>query len=604
MTKKRAWTIFRIIVPTILSLFLLTILLEHTSFLTLFTGICIFLFAMTLLQESFKILSGGILDQFLDKVANTNFKSFIFAFVLTTFVQSSGLVSVIAISFLSASLITLSSGVAMIYGVNLSTALSAWIMSFFGVKSQISLYAMPLIVFGVLFFINKHKKVKGLGLFLLSLGFLFLGISYMKEGFENFKESIDISQFQMQGFLGLIVYVLIGFFITTLTQSSHATLTLAIVALNAGEISYENSIAIVIGANVGSTIMTVIGSLNSNIEGKKLTATHVFFNIAVALLAIVFFKYYLWMTEVGAELVGIASDDLVLKLSLFATIFNIIGVVIFYPFISQMCTFLNKIIKVNPRKSHIEQPVYLTESALEFSDSALEVLYLESKHLFKNTTNLVSRAISLNSGDIYTEENVDELISRRNRPIEMNFDEEYQNKFKGIYSNILEFAVDASALSDDSEISAEFMDLRRANLFMATAIKSAQTLQINIIKYAFSTNEVIKNEYDGIRKNLLRTLRLAQALIEAQDNEGVKELIEELNYNVKKYDSISSSSLDSHIRYNRITDTIASSIMNDMALAKSIANDLTHSSEILVYHMNDKLGDSSQKLIDEEIHKD
>jgi len=596
MVKKSVFAVFRIVFPVVLSLCLLIILINHTSFLTLFTGICIFLFAMTLLQESFKILSGGILDRFLDKVANTNFKSFIFAFTLSTFVQSSGLVSVIAISFLSAGLITLSSGVAMIYGVNLSTALSAWIMSFFGVKSQISLYAMPLIVFGVLFFINKHKKVKGLGLFLLSLGFLFLGISYMKEGFESFKDSVDISQFQMKGFWGLIVYTIIGFFITTLTQSSHATLTLAITALSTGQISYENAIAIVIGANVGSTIMTVIGSLNANIEGKKLTVTHVFFNLVVALMSIVFFKYYLAMTDFFAFYFGIAEDDYVLKLSLFATIFNIIGVIIFYPFIPQMCAFLNRFVKENAKKSLVQKPLYLSDSALEFSDSALEVLYLESKHLFKNTTKIISKAVGLNQGDIYTSEDIEELIKRRNKPIEMNFDEEYQQKFKGIYSDIIDFAVNANALSENSQRSAEFMDIRRANLFMATAIKDTQILQVNILKYAFSTNEIIKNEYDTLRKNLLRTLRLTQALIEAQDDELLKELLEELDYNVKKYDALSSNSLDSLIRYKRITDTLATSIMNDTALARSIAKDLTHASEILAQHKNETIGDSTQKL--------
>ncbi|TEY02005.1 Na/Pi cotransporter family protein [Campylobacter sp. US33a] len=578
--------LFRISLSIILALILLFILIKNINFLTLCTGICIFLFAMMLLQESFKILSGSFLDIFVSKMTDKNYKSFLFGLTLSTLVQSSGLVSIIAISFLSAKLITLAAGIAMIYGVNLSTAGSAWIVGYLGVKSQISLFAMPLIVFGVIFFLNKHKKIKGFGLFLLSLGFLFLGISYMKEGFGNFKDSIDISKYQMQGFLGLITYVFIGLIITVITQSSHATLTLAITALSVGQISYENSIALAIGANVGSTMMTIIGSLNSNIEGKKLTVTHVLFNLIAAVLSIIFIKYYLEFTDILSLWLGILENDYVLKLAVFTTIFNVIGVVLLYPFISQMCAFLNYIVKENPKKSSGDKTKYLNNSALEFSDSALEVLYLESKHLLNNAFSIVAKMISLEPADIYSKDEVKAIIEQRNKPLEESFETLYHNRFKNIYSEIIDFAVRATNEGENSKHTTQFMDIRRANLFMATAVKDAKDLQENILKFAFSNNEIIKNEYSHLRRNLLRMLRLLKDMIESSDIDHLNQINSDLELNVKKYDAISSHSLDSLIRYKRITDSMATSIMNDTALARSIAKDLMHASKILTRFKN------------------
>ncbi|MCW1360837.1 Na/Pi symporter [Campylobacter jejuni] len=525
--------LFRISLSIILALILLFILIKNINFLTLCTGICIFLFAMMLLQESFKILSGSFLDIFVSKMTDKNYKSFLFGLTLSTLVQSSGLVSIIAISFLSAKLITLAAGIAMIYGVNLSTAGSAWIVGYLGVKSQISLFAMPLIVFGVIFFLNKHKKIKGFGLFLLSLGFLFLGISYMKEGFGNFKDSIDISKYQMQGFLGLITYVFIGLIITVITQSSHATLTLAITALSVGQISYENSIALAIGANVGSTMMTIIGSLNSNIEGKKLTVTHVLFNLIAAVLSIIFIKYYLEFTDILSLWLGILDNDYVLKLAVFTTIFNVIGVILLYPFISQMCAFLNYIVKENPKKSSGDKTKYLNNSALEFSDSALEVLYLESKHLLNNAFSIVAKMISLEPADIYSKDEVKAIIEQRNKPLEESFETLYHNRFKNIYSEIIDFAVRATNEGENSKHTTQFMDIRRANLFMATAVKDAKDLQENILKFAFSNNEIIKNEYSHLRRNLLRMLRLLKDMIESSDIDHLNQINSDLELNVK-----------------------------------------------------------------------
>ena len=560
---------------------LLIVLIQNVSLLTLCAGVCLFLFAMMLLQESFKILSGGVLDVFLDKVANTNYKSFLFGFTVSSLVQSSGLATVIAISFLSAGLMALQSGIAMVYGINLSTAGSAWLVGYFGLKSKISLYAMPLIIFGLGFFISKNKKIKGFGLFLLSLGLLFLGISYMKEGFENFKDTFDISQFQMEGLAGLLLYTLIGFGVTVITQSSHATLTLALAALAVGQVSYENAIGVAIGANVGSTIMAVIGSINSNIEGKKITVTHVFFNCFAALMAIVFFKLYLIAVDYLCAWVGIAENDYVLKLAMFTTLFNVIGVIVLYPFISQMENFLNKYVKPSESKDDEVKPMFLSDEVLQFSDSALQSVTLESIRLLEGTLGLIAKVISFQPEDVQSQEEIPTVLSQRNQPNDFEFDAAYHKEFKGLYSSIIEFAVRAGYEASTPERNTIFMDIRRANLYMASAVKEASQLQTNINKFGFSNNGYIRAEYAAMRRNLLRLLRNVHSITQATTIEEIDQIQREILENSEKFDVVSSSSLDTLIRNHCISDSVATSIMNDNAISRNLAKNLYDVIELL-----------------------
>ena len=140
---------------------------------------------------------------------------------------------------------------------------------------------MPMLVFGIIFSLQKRISLRGIGNILAGLGFFFLGIHYMKEGFDVFKEYIDLSQYAISGFLGIVIYTGIGIVITTILQSSSATMALILTALAAGQIEYENALALAIGANVGTTITAVLGSISTNIAGKRLAGAHLIFNLIV-----------------------------------------------------------------------------------------------------------------------------------------------------------------------------------------------------------------------------------------------------------------------------------------------------------------------------------
>lgn len=557
------------------------------SFLTIIFGVCIFLYAMSVLEKSFSMMAS--LETFLKKMTKSNFQSFIFGSVSTTIMQSSGLVSVLAISFLSAGLISLASGLSIIYGINLATITTGWFLAGFGLKVDIAAYSMPLIVIGMLCMVNKTEKIKGFGYFLFSIGLLFLGISYMKGGFDHIKDSIDLSQFAMSGLGGLLVYTFIGIIVTVLIQSSHASLTLAIAALSVGQITYENAVGIAIGSNVGSTVMAVIGSLNANIEGKKLTVAHVLFNVSCAIISIILITPFMYITDITSDYFGIASDDYTLRLAVFLSYFNAVGVVIFYPLIPVIEKLLNKFMKDSRKRSKIDSAKYLDEQSLQFPDSALEVLSKEILHLYANANSIIAKAISINSNDIQNDNiSAKSIINSRQTPIKMDYDELYNNRFKEIYSQIIDYAILAGANARPEQLS-KFMDIRRAALIMAEALKDMKNTQPNIYRYITSSNQYAKEEYDKLRVEMLESLRIMYKIASIKDPDELETQIKNLRKIYYEYDS--EFDFDILIINKKITNKMATSLMNDTALMKNITKGMLKVAEMIFihHHSNEKL---------------
>jgi len=354
-------------------------------------GVSIFLFGMLFLEEGFKAFTGGLLEKLLKKTTDRQWKAVAFGILTTTIMQSSSLVSVITISFLSAGLIWLASGIGIIFGANIGTTTGAWLVAGFGLKVKISAYAMPMLVFGIILVFQSQKALKGIGYILAGLGFLFLGIHHMKEGFEVFRETIDLAEYAMPGFLGLIVFTLMGTVATVIMQSSHATLVLIITALAAGQITYENALALAIGANIGTTITAIIGSMSSNYQGKRLAAAHLIFNGITGAIAIAFIHQIVWMVDAVSVRVGIAADDYTLKLAVFHTIFNVIGVGVMWPLTGWLVSFLQRVI---PKpKVETAEPRFITDTAFGFPETLLNAVRQETQHLYDNALEVMSRGL-------------------------------------------------------------------------------------------------------------------------------------------------------------------------------------------------------------------
>ena len=292
-------------------------------------GVGIFIIGMHFMEDGFKLFSGGILEKLISKSTDTTFKAVNLGVIATAFLQSSSLVSIIVISFLSAKIISLAGALGVVFGSAVGTTATTWIVSTLGLKIDIAALSLPMIIFGVIFRFYKNKNFQGLGNILLGLGFVFLGIAYMKDGFEDLKKGIDLAQFSMDGYVGILVYALIGMIATIIIQSSSATMALTITALATGQIVYINAMAIAVGANIGTATTAALGAMVSNANAKRMAVGLFIFKGITAIFTIILLYFIIDLVDYLAILFGIKEDDWAMKLAIFHTFFNLAGLVVF-----------------------------------------------------------------------------------------------------------------------------------------------------------------------------------------------------------------------------------------------------------------------------------
>ena len=572
--------------------------IQSKNILSISAGVAIFLFGMLSLEQGFRFFSGGLLEKFLKAFTNKVYRSIMFGAITSTMMQSSGLVAVIAISFISAGLIGLSQGIGIVLGANIGTTTGAWLIAGYGLKISIATYAMPMLVFGILFIFQNNQKFKGLGYVLTGLGFAFLGIAYMKDGFDAFKQTIDLTQYSVDGFQGTLIYVFIGIVATVVMQSSHASLVLILTALSASQISYENAIALTLGANMGTTITAIIGALGASLEGKKLAGAHFFVNISTALVLIGFVPQFIQFIDFTAPYLSIGETDFALKIALYHTYFNLLCVAFFAPLIPQLTSFLDKIIKKKETTTQTitDDILFINDIALDFPNTAQAVLFKETKHLYNNVFDIISKGLSVTREDITSGMAVEDIISLRNAPFTVDMNEFYENRIKDIYGKIINFAIMAQGKFDE-ETTRDIVPLKNANIRIVEAFKASKHMQKNMLFYLGSSNEYIKGEYNHIRKNLIKLLRNMQLIFNTTEEDVAVLLLSKIKLDVQKYDIAANKSLDELIRSNKINYSMATSLMNDTTYAYTIASELAEVANILFVHREKEGRENREALI-------
>lgn len=548
------------------------------DFKTIASGIAIFIVGMVFMEDGFRLFTGGVLEKILKKTTDTVFKSVLSGFAVTALIQSSSLTSVIAISFLSAEMIALSQAIGIIFGANIGTTATAWIVSAFGMKIKISVYAMPMLVFGVLFLFFKSKTYKGLGNILLGLGFIFLGISFMKDGFETLKSGLDLANFAMDGMLGIVVYVAVGAVATVIIQSSSATMALIITAVATGQIDYVNSISLAIGANVGTTVTAILGSLTSNANGKRLAVAHFIFNMVTAAFAIIFMQVLMNLVDVISGVVGITDKDIAMKLSLFHTIFNIAGVLIVTPFIGKLVIFLETLFVTQGEKRG--KPKYLDDTVVLSPGPALVALYKETEHLYDSITYTLIRALRLRHQDVYSQTKMKTVVERVEEEI-VDVDKIYEERIKGLYGEILRFSIISEDNMEEDE-KRKVYALKLVCRDMIETVKDVRELQKNIVIYLQAKNEFIKEEYNFLRENIADVLRYVNAVRIEKENENSGSVnLSKMKETYRGLDIVAAKRLSVLLREDKINDSMASSLMNDGTYAREIAGHLLASGTVL-----------------------
>ncbi len=567
----------KILLPTIL-LVLAYGFWVSPNFKAIAAGVAIFLFGMLSLEEGFRAFTGGALDRILKRTTSSTGKSLLFGIVSTSLMQSSSLVSVITISFLSAGLITLTAGIGIIFGANLGTTTGAWLIAGFGLKVNIAAYAMPLLAFGVILVFQSSKSLKGIGYILAGLGFLFLGIHYMKEGFETFKETINLAEYAVAGYPGVLLFTAIGIFATVVMQSSHATLVLIITALAAGQITYENALALAIGANVGTTITAILGAMSANEAGRRLAAAHFVFNMVTGAIAIAFIYQLVDIVNGTSGLLGIADENYTLKLAVFHTIFNLIGIVVMLPLLNRLVVWLEEFIP--EKKPEVDQPKYLSESSAEFPGTAMEAVRLETMRLYEAALRIIIDGLGLKVADVLSSVDLEQQVKAQARVHQFDIDAMYEKHIKGIYSAIVAF-ISETAFSRREEQSTDLQRLREAGTHLVEAIKDTSQLQENLVHYVGSENLKMREVYNRVRLEMgliIRDLEEMRAsgggVLDILSLDGLKLLVEEEQKRVNQVTT-------ELIGRRDITPAMGSSLINDSVFAHDISMNLIRAAQTL-----------------------
>ncbi len=585
----------KIFFVAVLVLFAATIIL-NPNFERVAAGVAILLFGMMMLENGFKVFTQGRLRKLLKNATNKLYKSISVGAIVTAFIQSSSLVTVITISFISAGLISLSGGIGLVFGANLGSTATAWLVSGFGLKINIATLAMPMLIFGLLFTFQKKETLKGIGQILAGLGFFFLGIHYMKEGFDVFKEYIDLTEYAVSGYLGVVVYVFLGIIITTILQSSSATIALILTALAAGQVEYENALALAIGANIGTTITAILGAIGSNIAGKRLAASHLVFNVVTGIVAMALIYPLANLVDLLANKIGFDSNNYTLRLSLFHTIFNVLGVIIMIPFIPRLERFLIRHLKEKGGKD-IDEPKFLAQKMLEYPEALLASLMNESKYLFENAIfEIVTHAVNVHREDIISDLKIKKIVKKSKDDLKTDVDALYYSKVKHIYGEIIRYATKGqSELSLTETQTGQILEIKVANRKMVEIIRDVQELSKNVGFYLNSENKYMSKEYDKFRKKVVRVLRAIYLFRTKEDGEGYYKTLLKLKEHAKIGKYQSNESIDDLIRNNKITVDMGSSLVNDNGNVNDIIKKLIDIAELLYTKKDSLLENGKEK---------
>ncbi|MDE6886571.1 MAG: Na/Pi symporter [Helicobacteraceae bacterium] len=558
------------LITTIAILALFYVFYTFSASIEIISGAAIFLFGMLVLQDGFRMLSGGFLEKMMKKVTGNTFKSIIFGAVSTTIMQSSTLISLFAISFVSAGIISLVQGVGVILGSNLGNSTGAWIIASIGNKANISTFALPIIAFGVVFLFHKAKAIKGFGYILAGVGLIFLGIAYIKIGFDNYQDSINFAQYDISGFKGMVVFLGVGLVATLIMQSTHATLVLIMAALSTGQISLDSGIALTIGAQLGSSITTGIGAINASIDGKRLAMAHVVFNLITAIVAIILSKQIIFVVELVAKLVSI--ENINLKLAIFHTLFNCLGIAIMLPFLNKFVYYLTKFIAVR-KKDNSDAPIYLDDSKIDFAEASLEAIRNETKHLYDNSLGIIAHSIGFDRSGIRSFEPIENLVKdKKLLKDDIDLKYLYESKVKSLSIAIMEFTAKAKTHMGQEEQMKEVFKLQIASKSIVEATKQMQLVYNNLQKFSLSENKLLSGEYDKMRSTLAYLLRSIEELRISPDDD--KQAINKIakykaSFNYDDLDVL--NKIDSLIAQKSISIAEGTSMINDLSFIRQVA---------------------------------
>ena len=529
---------------------------------TLLGALGMFLYGMNLMSSGLQKAAGDKLRGFLSAMTSNPFKGVLTGLGITSIIQSSSATTVMVVSFVNAGLLTLTQAIGVIMGANIGTTVTAWLVAWLGFKADISILAIPLMLFGFLFSNSKKNKHQNIGELIVGFSLLFLGLSFMKESVPDLRETPQVLEFvrnwSSYGFGSVLLFLAFGTILTLVLQSSSATMAITLIMLSMGWIPFHMACAMVLGENIGTTITANIAAAVGNTQAKRAAMSHTIFNVFGVIWALILFKPFTALVGKVIELFGLpnpaaegfavvegdmgSSTAALYGLSMLHTMFNTINTLILVWFIKYIEKAVVWIIKPKNQEAEPFRLKYISAGPLATPELAAAQAFDEIVHFAQISRNGLGYAKQAIAADA---KHFDELREKLVKYEEISDRIEYEIaaflngvsagdiseatrvKIKAMYKIIGEL----ESLGDSGEAISRMLSRRnehkksfdtatieKINLMIAKVDSAYEVMIANLIAAHEGTLTSIANAYDAEEQiNALRN-ELREAEIEALDN--------------------------------------------------------------------------------------
>lgn len=285
------------------------------DFISLLGSVCLFLYGMKVMSEGLQKVAGDRLRTILGAMTRNRFAGVLTGILITALIQSSSASTVMVVSFVNAGLMSLAQSMAVIFGANVGTTVTTWIISAFSFEVNISDYSILLLAVGVPMLFMKKGFYKSLGEFLIGFCFLFMGLDLISHYVPNLQENPEmlrfLSSYTSLGFGSVLIFFGIGILLTMIAQSSAATFAITLIMCSQSWISFTLGCAIILGGNIGTTITPVLASLSGNLAAKRTAMGHVLFNVIGSIIVLcVFHPFMELVADITAWCQGLNPLDI------------------------------------------------------------------------------------------------------------------------------------------------------------------------------------------------------------------------------------------------------------------------------------------------------
>lgn len=509
-----------------------------TGLLQLIGSLAFLLYGMKLMSDGVQKSAGERLQRALSVMTGNRFKGLLTGLVITMVIQSSGATTVMVVTFVNAGLLTLQQSVGVIFGANIGTTITAWIVSIFGFNFKISAFAIP--IFGAGFFLTLTKKNlnKNIGQALMGFGLLFLGLSMLSDSLSFKPEQLSrfswVDDIQSWGAASLIIAIFVGIIITAILHSSSAFSAIVITMAYNNLITWEFSAALILGSGIGSTIDAILAAVGTRDDAKRAALIHVLFNVVGTILVLIFYSPFLALIEIITP----DSANIAIKISILQSAFKALSTVLFLPFTNQIIAVSKRLIPNDEKSKNKIYHLEYIENA--FAKENVGAYIIRAEKEIKDLTDLATDMfdkiqIGLKKrNQAFIDEHMEEIIQAEDYADQMHEQltryivhiEQMAVNEKQLanLSLMLSIIGDLESMTDEclsialllkrsieKKMSFEIEDADRLIPYVELVRQFLQFIHININKHLdadkLSMAEELENQIDMFRKNLKKIAR-------------------------------------------------------------------------------------------------